>query len=1045
MDINFEAFPFTGFTYFTNEELERIWMNIYKNSKLPEQITVEKQQENNYTTKIIASKNEDSIGIEILIEEVDIFKDGLLLSKIYCIEQLNNIIYIIKENNKYDLEINHDENLIYNKSKITSIRINSRIDFEDKNFKEYITRENDYIFKDKLKEIKVMEIDKPILSLYFDEIIKDPKTNNKFKIIINENRIKLIEKINDFWNSEDIFYVIMGTDGIGKTTTLLLYSSYVHNDYKVLYLNLKLFFHKTKKEVEDIFCDEIKRIFFVGRTFLTETALNTALKEFKNLKSLILEEIKNNNMVNNMNNIEYMWFLLQAFINKLVNRGGFNSNILIILDQYKCNNIDIKYKGINDTCSLILQNKECCYFYKIRLLIVISINNYDTKKMFLENLSITYFNYKIKNLSNINSNKENDNNEKNKNYELLDIEEFLDNKIERINQIFNSYISKREYKYNPDSLCNLNVSNRSITKKEYLNYNCNCNELIPKGIGKNYLLCIKAFNYSVKYFQLLMILKNENQKEVGESDDEYEKRICQSFCLEMYKKIRNNIFKGYQDILKEKPIIELNDSQMKDLILLRNYIYEGKTFLIDDMENLLNRFPVKYLNICVACFKELEKDDIKFDLYHLFFTYSNVFIKHAINKIINENLKYKTYNDFDRLIFEKNVNDSILKFSFNNQKLIKRNIFSLVGIIDSTKNYVKKLREKEDSEFYKFYELKNLKNINIDGIDDIIIKKNVIDISKNDIFLNQVSKNGRSFDAGLLIKKNRITKSATNDLILIQDTINKIINYNKKEVYINDAMKSKSYLESVYEGLKIDKIYFLFIIPDNYAYIQPTINKLKSLKIYYLYYSLTNQIFFDTNNNIFTDFRIKEADITFPEKNFELIRAISDINLSKYIIKESTKKYLIKRKNTNKTFIDIYNKVSEINFHECIKVIIPNELKKNIIKIFIYNGYIKPEDKINFIPSTNYKGTEIEKLFSNTNNLIIFGYKNNMYFYYYSYFQINDEFKINQLDNFSIKGSNDVKSPKKNLDDFKKIINYPLFYFCFNIIKNHNFSDENYD
>ena len=43
-----------------------------------------------------------------------------------------------------------------------------------------------------------MEIDKPILSLYFDEIIKDPKTNNKFKIIINENRIKLIEKINDF-------------------------------------------------------------------------------------------------------------------------------------------------------------------------------------------------------------------------------------------------------------------------------------------------------------------------------------------------------------------------------------------------------------------------------------------------------------------------------------------------------------------------------------------------------------------------------------------------------------------------------------------------------------------------------------------------------------------------------------------------------------------------------------------------------------------------------------------------------------------------------
>ena len=64
----------------------------------------------------------------------------------------------------------------------------------------------------------------------------------------------------------------------------------------------------------------------------------------------------------------------------------------------------------------------------------------------------------------------------------------------------------------------------------------------------------------------------------------------------MFNKVRNNIFKGYKDILKEKPTIDLNDSQMKDLILLRNYIYEGKTFLIGDIENLLNRFPLKYLN-----------------------------------------------------------------------------------------------------------------------------------------------------------------------------------------------------------------------------------------------------------------------------------------------------------------------------------------------------------------------------------------------------------------------------------------------------------------
>ena len=77
--------------------------------------------------------------------------------------------------------------------------------------------------------------------------------------------------------------------------------------------------------------------------------------------------------------------------------------------------------------------------------------------------------------------------------------------------------------------------------------------------------------------------------------------------------------------------------------------------------------------------------------------------------------------------------------------------------------------------------------------------------------------------------------------------------------------------------------------------------------------------------------------------------------------------------------------------------------------------------------------------------MIIFGYKNNMYFYYYSYFHINDEYKINEINNFSFKRTDDIKSPKKNIDDFKKIKKYPLFYFCFNIIKNHNFSDENYN
>jgi len=326
------------------------------------------------------------------------------------------------------------------------------------------------------------------------------------------------------------------------------------------------------------------------------------------------------------------------------------------------------------------------------------------------------------------------------------------------------------------------------------------------------------------------------------------------------------------------------------------------------------------------------------------------------------------------------------------------------------------------------------------------MEASVIDVKNNDIFLNQVSKNGRSFDAGLLIKKNNeFNESVTNDLILIQDTINKIINPKKKEMYINDSIKSKNYLESVYEGLKIDKIFFIFIIPEHYTNIDKTKHQLDKYQIYYLNYSLEKMILLNTKGDVITDFRIKEADITFPNNNFSLIKTISNINLSKNILKESTKKYLIKRKNTNKNFLDIYNKLREIYSHECKKVFIPEELKENIIKIFISLDLIKNADAINFIPSANYIGTEIKTIFNTTNNMIIFSYENDMYLYYYYYFKINDKLEISKIDDLYINYLDNVKSPKKNLNEFKKIKNYPLFYFCFNIIKNYNFEDDNFD
>ena len=1050
MDINFESSPFTGFAGYTNEELGFIWMYLYeKNSKLPEYIIVSKQNETDKGTIIIASKNENLKSMEILCNGVDIFKDGSLFAKIYSVQQLDLIISMIIDNDKYDFKINGnkiDKNSVFGVSKIFRIDIESKKDLEYENFQKYITRERNTLFEEDetIIEEEVIELEKLRLSPYFNKLIKEPQTDEHFKFIINENRLTLIRKINEFWVSDDLFYVIMGTDGIGKSTTLLYFINFVHN-YNVLYLNLKLIHDKTKQEVEDIFFNEMKRIYFVSKNFVFDYTLEEKYKNFKNLKSAILQDIENNNLNKNIKGIKYMWLLLKTFLKTLKFKEIYNSNLLIILDQYKCNKIDIDYEELNNISVFIEKNKKSSYFYKYKLLVIISINNYDTKIMFLENLNITFFDYKNELVPDNNCIKKKL--EDNKNYELLNIEKFLDEKIEKINKSFNERILKNESRSNSDSLCFLNTRYCKLTRKEYLNFNSNCKKLIPENIEKNYRYCIKAFNYSLKYYHLFMILKSENEKKEEEKDDEYEKRIVKLFYSKMYIRIRDNIVKSFKYILKKESSLELIQLILKYLIMLRNYIYEERTFLIDEIEDKLHYFPVKYLNVFLSYIEEFNKNQIDFELYNFFFTYSNIFIQHSINKIIDDYSKNTKYKYFDGINFEKIVNEKISQITIHNKKLIKRNIFSLVGISKSTKSYVNKLREKENIEFYEFYGLNRLQKIFIDGVDETEIKKSIIDVTKNDIFLNQVSKNGRSFDAGLLIKKDTTNKLFTSDLILFQDTINKIINCKKKEIYINDSINSKNYLESVYEGLKIDKIYFIFIIPAKYIYAEDTINKLKFYQIYYIYYSLEKKLFLNPQNNIITDFRIKEADISFPEKNFSLIKTLSEINLSKYIIEESAKQYLVKRKNTKKTFIEIYNKMCKINFYECINIFIPIKLKNNLIKLFISEKYIKDGDIINFIPSSNYKGEEVESIFKITNNMIIFSYNKEIYLYYYSCYLINDDFEIKKTNNFVIDKSNnldDVKSPNKDIDEFKEIKNYPLFHFCFNVIKNHKFSEDNY-
>ena len=74
------------------------------------------------------------------------------------------------------------------------------------------------------------------------------KKEKTFKLIINKKRKKFIQNIGDFLNSGKKFLWITGSDGIGKTVSLMLYSI-ISND-NVLYFNLKLFYFKTENKSE---------------------------------------------------------------------------------------------------------------------------------------------------------------------------------------------------------------------------------------------------------------------------------------------------------------------------------------------------------------------------------------------------------------------------------------------------------------------------------------------------------------------------------------------------------------------------------------------------------------------------------------------------------------------------------------------------------------------------------------------------------------------------------------------------------------------------
>ena len=365
LDIKFP--PCSGIGLYDNAQLEKIWKYLYSMEGVPENTEIKiKKTEDNCTLILVREGVGYFTQVSILQNPITFnISDSIKELKIYTKEQsqkiLNHLLisgFSIKVNG----QLKNYEDINYkdiNKVEIVETNIVLK---EFENFKNYIFKNNSELL---FQKEEIITLEKSKLSFYFDKITLSNESEKKFKLIIDRNRIRLINSIEEFFSSDNSFYLIMGTDGVGKTIGILSFSSYLH-DYKILYLNLKLFFReKTKENIEEIFFNELKRIFFAE----DEDNIKSNYETYEKMKQYIKTKIKDNSK----EGMEFAWSLLFAFLDSITEIYFNLETFLIILDQYNVDKIDKNYTNLDNLADII--NKKFKVFYKTKLLIVVSIND----------------------------------------------------------------------------------------------------------------------------------------------------------------------------------------------------------------------------------------------------------------------------------------------------------------------------------------------------------------------------------------------------------------------------------------------------------------------------------------------------------------------------------------------------------------------------------------------------------------------------------------------------------------------------------------------
>ena len=246
--------------------------------------------------------------------------------------------------------------------------------------------------------------------------------------------------------------------------------------------------------------------------------------------------------------------------------------------------------------------------------------------------------------------------------------------------------------------------------------------------------------------------------------------------------MKKKISDFYNSIIKNNNTNEnLNRTcfEFESLIDLRNYIYEKRKFLVDDLEIQLYRFPMKYLNLVI--YKYEDKGIINLNknfLGYLFkIEFNNNFTRTQINCIIDQIYKKVigfSMNSFrgpaEGYLLENKVNELFFKKElkkFGKYEYNYRYLFNLKKITKNSIKTINEYRKNEISLMNSFFDFKYYNKI-IDDIDTNLDKK-YYELNEELYYFSQISLTGKSFIMAILKKKSK----GVYYLYLFQVSINK--------------------------------------------------------------------------------------------------------------------------------------------------------------------------------------------------------------------------------------------------------------------------------